>query len=46
MKTRGTQNSRVPGTPASGGDGEVGVAIRVRGLRKRYGAVRRCAGST
>ena len=39
MKTRGTQNSRVPGTPASGGDGEVGVAIRVRGLRKRYGAV-------
>ena len=35
MKTRGTQNSRVQGTPAPGGEG--GVAIRVRGLRKRYG---------
>jgi ABC-2 type transport system ATP-binding protein len=35
MKTRKTQNSRVQGTATSGADGE--VAIRVRGLRKRYG---------
>ena len=39
MKTRGTQNSRVQGTPAPGGDGGGGVAIRVRGLHKRYGDV-------
>ena len=39
MKTRGTQNSGVQGTPAPGGDGGGGVAIRVRGLHKRYGAI-------
>ena len=37
MKTLGTQNSRMQDTPAPGGEG--GVAIRVRGLHKRYGAV-------
>ena len=35
MKTRGTQDSRVQG-PAMPGGGGGGVAIRVRGLRKRY----------
>jgi ATPase subunit of ABC transporter with duplicated ATPase domains len=39
MKTRGTQNSRAQGTPAPGGGGAGEVAIRVRGLRKRYGDV-------
>ncbi len=39
MKTRGTQNSRAQGTPAPGGVGAGEVAIRVRGLRKRYGDV-------
>jgi ABC-2 type transport system ATP-binding protein len=39
MKTLETQNSRAQGTPAPGGDGGGGVAIRVRGLHKRYGAI-------
>ncbi len=39
MKTLETQNSRVRGTLAPGGDGGGGVAIRVRGLHKRYGAI-------
>ncbi len=39
MKTLGTQTSRVQGTLAPGGDSEGGAAIRVRGLRKRYGDV-------
>ena len=39
MKTLETQNSRAQGTPAPGGDGGDGVAIRVRGLHKRYGAI-------
>src|SRR5580693_7317898 len=32
-----TQNSRVQSAATPGGDGEGGVAIRVRGLCKRYG---------
>jgi ABC-2 type transport system ATP-binding protein len=39
MKARGTRNSRVQGTATPGGAGGGGVAIRVRGLRKRYGDV-------
>ncbi len=39
MKTLETQNSRAQGTPAPGGDGGGGVAIRVRELHKRYGAI-------
>ena len=35
-----TQDSRVPG-----GDGEGGVAIRVRGLRKLYGDVEAVRGT-
>jgi ABC-2 type transport system ATP-binding protein len=38
MNTRGTQDTRVQG-PAMPGGGGGGVAIRVRGLRKRYGDV-------
>ena len=38
MKTPEAQNSRVQGTATPGG-GEDGVAIRVRGLQKRYGDV-------
>jgi ABC-type branched-subunit amino acid transport system ATPase component len=37
MKSLAMQNSRVQGTPAPGGDGTDEIAIRVRGLRKRYG---------
>jgi len=39
MKTPGTGSLRVQGTLAPGGDGEGRTAIRVRGLRKRYGDV-------
>ena len=39
MKTLAIQNSPVQSPAGPGGDGEGGVAIRVRGLRKRYGDV-------
>jgi len=39
MKAAGNQGSRVAGPAPGGGASEGGVAIRVRGLRKRYGDV-------
>jgi ABC-2 type transport system ATP-binding protein len=39
-----TQNSRVQGTLTPGGDGGGGVAIRVRGLHKRYGDIEAVCG--
>ena len=44
MKTRGTHNSRVQGTETPDGAGGGGVAIRVRGVHKRYGDVEAVCG--
>ena len=46
MKTLATQNSRAQDTATPEGGGGGGVAIRVRGLRKRYGDIEAVQGST